>query len=58
MICKTENRSQEDIAKKQMVDIAWKLVTILDTLTLRLWSIFEDEFIDRINNNKQKEMPF
>ncbi len=34
------------------------LVEILDSITINWWSIFADEFNDRINQDKEKEILF
>lgn len=54
MTYKTKNEKY----KNQMIEIAWTLVNILDTLTTKLWSIFAEEFAERINQDKEKEIPF
>lgn len=57
---KADGEYQKFLIKQQMIDIAWKLVEILDGLSSKLWNLFEEEFRDKLDNVNQKsrDIPF
>ena len=58
MTCKTKNRKKEDTIRMQMVEVAWKMVSIIDELSNKLWEMFDKEFIEKANKEIEDELPF
>ena len=58
MTCKIKNRKKEDTIRMQMVEVAWKMVSIIDELSNKLWEMFDKEFIEKANKEIEDELPF
>ena len=52
------NVKEMDTIRIQMIEIAWKIVSINEELNNNLWKLFEEEFIDKINTKKEEDIPF